>query len=558
MGCSNSVSEVNSSEGRLVHNRSMIRSREVITRTIGTGKAGSSDTEFDRPLSCAVLPNGLVAVCDFCNHRVCIVNVTTGKVVKMLGNGKGAGRDQMHRPAGVCALKNGTIVVSDHGNHRLQVIDPMAGLFIRSIGNGKGSDYNQLSYPAGIIALPDGNVAVCDHSHRIQIVDPHQGTFLCSIGRPGVDEGCFDRPADIALLPNGHLAVTDCGNHRLHIIELCPSYRSRPPPTTANHDKDDDKPFQFLRIIGGEKGDGPNQFCFPAGLCLLPNGNLMICDIQNHRLQEVDPRSGKFIRLFGGARGNGKYEFDHPAGICVMPDTHHLVVCDYKNHRVKLLDVLTDWVRPEEVVDVMAASLISPEVLPVGVLDTVGEYLCLHGQNEIASHFRRMHKTVRKKAEIFEAEYHRSIQQKPSVDTFDDVMPMTLLHTPLSTNLCCSVETTENDNSSSRIMVLEPLDMMCHSRQNLSLSAELCTASTGLPFSVCPNSPSASFPTDSRSNSERHPAVSGNTVAHDGERVEAFDVARYNLLKEYQQERRREARLAAEQSRRINASRITR
>ena len=42
----------------------------------------------------------------------------------------------------------------------------------------------------------------------------------------------------------------------------------------------------LLHTFGG-KGAGPKQFSCPVRMCLVPNGNLLVCDRANNRVQEL-------------------------------------------------------------------------------------------------------------------------------------------------------------------------------------------------------------------------------------------------------------------------------
>ena len=52
------------------------------------------------------------------------------------------------------------------------------------------------------------------------------------------------------------------------------------------------------------------------------------------RLLQVFSSAGVFIRTFG-SKGTGPGEFDRPSGICISPDGHVIVV-DFGNDRVQV------------------------------------------------------------------------------------------------------------------------------------------------------------------------------------------------------------------------------
>jgi tripartite motif-containing protein 71 len=61
-------------------------------------------------------------------------------------------------------------------------------------------------------------------------------------------------------------------------------------------------------------------------------GNIIIADSRNHRLQVFLP-NGVFLAKFG-THGNAPGMLDRPSGICVSPEGRILVV-DFGNNRVQ-------------------------------------------------------------------------------------------------------------------------------------------------------------------------------------------------------------------------------
>src|SRR6185503_10673742 len=69
----------------------------------------------------------------------------------------------------------------------------------------------------------------------------------------------------------------------------------------------------------------------PRGIAVAPDGDVLIADTNNHRIQRYAP-SGEF-RLAFGRMGRGPGEFNVPSGIAVDP-AGHVYVSDSWNHRV--------------------------------------------------------------------------------------------------------------------------------------------------------------------------------------------------------------------------------
>jgi sugar lactone lactonase YvrE len=96
-----------------------------------------------------------------------------------------------------------------------------------------------------------------------------------------------------------------------------------------------------LGVLAG--GDRPGEFNNPAALATDTEGNLVVCDTGNHRLQKLD-REGNVLWVAGGTAaagkpkpGTGPLEFYGPRAVCTGVDGC-IYVCDSLNCRVKKYD----------------------------------------------------------------------------------------------------------------------------------------------------------------------------------------------------------------------------
>ena len=163
-------------------------------------------------------------------------------------------------------------------------VDERDGTFVKTWGEGMFSDRLH-----GLTIHPDGTLFVVDdagHSVRHFTVDGmelapigptgkpsdtgYDGTNVASVQRSA---GPYNRPTNIAVAPNGDLYVSDgYGNARVH------------------HFSPDGK----LIRSWGEPGTGPGQFKISHGICVLPDGRVLVCDRENDRIQVFTPE-GKFL-----------------------------------------------------------------------------------------------------------------------------------------------------------------------------------------------------------------------------------------------------------------------
>ena len=90
---------------------------------------------------------------------------------------------------------------------------------------------------------------------------------------------------------------------------------------------------KFIRKWG-KTGSGDGELQRPAGIAVEKNGNVIVVDSGNNRLQVFTPE-GKLVAQCGKA-GSGDGEFNQPWGITLDKDGN-IYVADWKNHRVQKL-----------------------------------------------------------------------------------------------------------------------------------------------------------------------------------------------------------------------------
>jgi DNA-binding beta-propeller fold protein YncE len=90
---------------------------------------------------------------------------------------------------------------------------------------------------------------------------------------------------------------------------------------------------KFIRRWG-KPGSGPGELRNPAGAICNADGNLIVVDSGNDRLQVFTPE-GKVLAQYGKS-GSGEGEFNKPWGITLDKDGN-IYVADWKNHRVQKL-----------------------------------------------------------------------------------------------------------------------------------------------------------------------------------------------------------------------------
>ena len=90
----------------------------------------------------------------------------------------------------------------------------------------------------------------------------------------------------------------------------------------------------FLRIFGSE-GSSNGQFNYPRFMAWDHQGNVVVADQVNHRLQVIRLSDGACLRTIGSL-GSGAGQFNGPFGVA-FDSAGHIIVADSYNHRVQVL-----------------------------------------------------------------------------------------------------------------------------------------------------------------------------------------------------------------------------
>lgn len=181
------------------------------------GRLGSDVGLLNRPAGVAVDDRRNIIVADKDNHRVQVFTFEGRFVLQFGGHGSRPG--QFNYPWDVAVNKDGSrIVVTDTRNHRIQMFDGN-GRFITKYGFDTSCDRRRyFDAPRGVAWLSDGRVAVTDFNlHRVVIVEPNmqQARF---IGGEGGNYLQFRRPQGIAVDQHGNIVVSDSRNSRVQVF----------------------------------------------------------------------------------------------------------------------------------------------------------------------------------------------------------------------------------------------------------------------------------------------------------------------------------------------------
>ena len=212
-----------------------------------------------------------------------------------------------------------------------------------------------LKYPWGVAVNEEDEIAVSDvGNHKIHLFKSN-GTHIKSFGEQGAKHGEFDFPSGTAYRGD-NIIVSEQLNHRVQVLSRQGGYRRH----------------------FGEEGSLDHQFNFPFGLSINSDGNIIVAD-RNNKLIKIFSADGQFLHKLGtegsfttpfhciqhdnylivsdsgdhsvkcfdrkgnflykfGKEGNADGEFNTPRCLS-MDKAGHLVVCDQENCRIQVFDL---------------------------------------------------------------------------------------------------------------------------------------------------------------------------------------------------------------------------
>jgi ABC-type Fe3+ transport system permease subunit/DNA-binding beta-propeller fold protein YncE len=217
--------------------------------------------EVGKPTGLSFAPNGNLYVADTHYHRIVIFSAE-GKIVGQFGRFGQDGGCFIY-PTDVAFSGDGRIFISEYGgNDRISVFSKK-GDFLYCFGT-PGNGPGQLSRPSALcVDRSRKHLYVADAcNHRIGIYN-FEGKLLKYIGSLGREPGWLRYPYDLALLPDGCIAVCEYGNNRLQLFS---------------------PDGQSLGVYG-HPGHQLGELAYPWGLAVDSKGRVFIVDAGNNRIQ---------------------------------------------------------------------------------------------------------------------------------------------------------------------------------------------------------------------------------------------------------------------------------
>ncbi len=160
----------------------------------------------------AVNQYGEIIVADVVKGRLTVLN-NVGNFDRHIGGVENS-TGYLLQPGGIVIDKSRNILVSDAVNKHVEIFDAI-GLYDGKVGDGF------LKSPEGLAVDQYGYVWVADKNLNGVYCFDYKGTFIYEISRRTSPQGYdLSQPFDVAVLPDGRLAVSDTGNNRILIFKI--------------------------------------------------------------------------------------------------------------------------------------------------------------------------------------------------------------------------------------------------------------------------------------------------------------------------------------------------
>jgi len=263
--------------------------------------------------------HGSVAITDSFNHKVVECDFDSGVCQDVAGAGKaGSDLNSFRYPVAVSRARaeDSDWIITDHGNSRLQ----------KCPANGPGpctTVASDLQKPSGMLIWSTGDFLVAEAGRHVVKLCQKSGagctSLLGTTGQPGNGTAQFSSPHDVKFHSSGRLLIADTGNDR---VQLCPLGGGG-----------------CTTVAGtGKTGASSTQLNKPHQAMELSNGDILISDHNNNRVQRcLSDGSLKCSTVAGdagGRAGNGTSSLSEPDGIGVA-DNGDFIIADRKNNRVQ-------------------------------------------------------------------------------------------------------------------------------------------------------------------------------------------------------------------------------
>ncbi|XP_074918002.1 tripartite motif-containing protein 3-like [Chelonoidis abingdonii] len=224
---------------------------------------------------------------------------------------------------GISTSSSGRIVVADSNNQCVQVFSN-EGQFRLRFGM-RGRSPGQLQRPTGVTVDMNGDIIIADYDNRWVSIFSPEGKFKVRGQGRALFPGGGRAPPSPSACPSATLwGLPSPWQSSTEPTPPPGSSVARSPSPSRVYSADGEFLFKF-----GSHGEGNGQFNAPTGVAVDSNGNIIVADWGNSRIQVFDS-SGSFLSYIN-TLADPLYG---PQGLALTSDGH-VVVADSGNHCFK-------------------------------------------------------------------------------------------------------------------------------------------------------------------------------------------------------------------------------
>lgn len=283
----------------------------MLTTVAGCGRKGYSGdggpamkAELNEPYEVRFDAAGNMYFVEMQNHLVRRVDARTGVIMTVAGTGiAGYGGDgelatkaMFRQPHSIALDKKGGLYIADIGNHRIRRVDLQSGIVESVAGNGDKVLPRDGQETRGTAVLGPRALFVDGESMWVALREGHSvwrinlgewkwrhiaGTGKRGYGGDGTSakEATFDGPKGIAVGPDKNVYVADTENHAIRQINIPSGLITTVAGGGAN-----------ARGYAGDGGRATQaKMDRPHGVCVAPDGAIFVGDTLNHRVRRITP-----------------------------------------------------------------------------------------------------------------------------------------------------------------------------------------------------------------------------------------------------------------------------
>jgi len=271
---------------------------------------------FQKPIDIKSNGKGIVYIADIALSAIIVYDLNNA-TVDVWERGTDPDKSLSITPYYLALDRDNNIYTVGSGGKNIVVLDSK-GAVLRKINFAE-----QVKAPAGItIDKESGRIYLVDNPGGKVAVYESSGKFLFSFGKPGTEDGEFNRPSPITINNKGEVVVGDVMNARIQVFT---------------------KEGKFLRKFG-QRGDAASDFQVIKGLSVDSDDNVYVTDGKANQIKIFNAK-GEYLLGIGTAYSVTATFKEAPGGLLLpqgihIDDTDTIYLADQANMRFQIFKYL--------------------------------------------------------------------------------------------------------------------------------------------------------------------------------------------------------------------------